>query len=554
MELFFDNLLQKFTKTKYYLVLASFLLVFFLILFSNIKVIPMRMGDFIFLVLVYLIFAIYRPGWSFLFFLGTIVLENVNLAPESLGIAVRPFQLAGGLTIVSLLLRIFAKRINFKLVKLKWYDFVVGVFVLSGFVSAFAANQKGSAFKQSIILFSFAILYWLVRNYIQTFDDLKRIAPFFIGSSIIAVFYGIFQNIRFMKGLDSFEVMPGRPNSTFAEPDWLGIYLTLLIAVMYSIIYYLNKSEDEKESLISNFQFPTLPTVRQASKIQNTKHLLFAAFYLLLVPTYILLILTVSRSAWLGAGFITLVFLKAIFTNFSFKTKDWRGKEFFRHLLFVFGSIILSLGIVYIFHLTNFQLFNRAESTGTGLQKITVACDSGRVTELPEKIGNVSELEQYDCRHINLEDIEKERDLGFEIQEVYRNDPNVEIRSQIYAKSIQEIKNHPIFGIGWGNISNILGKDERGAGLNSSNIFLEVWLGSGIIGLLAFLAIWVYIFIRSVIYVLRDDFESKAIGTFMLLGFFALLTPNLFNSGIYLGILWVFMGIANSFSSTGNNR
>jgi hypothetical protein len=529
---FFKNLTDKFTKTKYYLILANFLLVFFLILFSNLKFIPMQIGDFIFFSLIYLIFALYRPGWSFLFFIGTIVLENMNLAPESLGISIRPFQLIGALTIISLLLRFFLKRLNFEWVKLKWFDYVLLVFAISGFISALFAPDKGLAFKQSIILVSFAALYWLVRNYIQTLEDLKKIAPFFLSSSLIVIFYGIFQNIRFMRGLNPFETMPGRPNSTFMEADWLGIFLVLLVAVIYTIIYYLYHSERSEES-------------PEKFKVQNSKLFLL---YFFLIFIFALLIITVSRSAWLGAGFVTLVFLKAIFTNFSFIFRDWRGKEFLKHLIYILASIFASVGFIYIFHLTNFQLFNRIQSTETGLQKITVACNQN--VSLPEKINDVSELVKYNCRHINLEDIGKEKTQGNYVAEIYRTDPNINIRSHIYQKSIAEIKNHPLTGIGWGNISNILGHDERGAGLNSSNIFLEIWLGSGMLGLLAFLTIWVYIFVKSVLYCVKNNFESKIIGLFMILGFFAFLIPNLFNAGIFLGILWVYLGIALSLSNT----
>lgn len=550
------NIIQQFvndlTRPKYYLILANFLLAFFLILLSNNGVLPMKMGDFVFFSLMYLIFALYRPGWSFLFFIGTIALENVNLAPQSLGLFVRPYQMIGALTIFSLLLRYFAKRLNFQLVKLKWFDYAVGIFALAGFLSSLFAISKGTAFKQSIIIFSFAALYWLVRNYIQTLDDLKRIIPFFLGSSLVVVFYGIWQNIMFIHGGSSFEIMPGRPNGTFTEPDWLGIYLVLLIAVIYSIIYFYSKSVISNSQLGINYQITNyhLPITSNVLKV-----ILFSC----LIPLYILLILTVSRSAWLGAGFITLVFFKAIFTNFSWKPSDWNGKELLKHFSFVLGVGILSLVFVYVFHLTNFQLFNRAQSTGSGLQKITVAClpkvepsessEGSTFGNLPEKIDDVSELEKYGCKHINLEDIEKEKEAGYIIKEIYRTDPNVNIRSQIYQKSFEEIKKHPIFGIGWGNISSILGKDERGAGLNSSNIFLEVWLGSGIVGLLAFLTIWVYIFIKSVILVLKEDAESKIIGIFIVLGLFALLVPNLFNAGVYLGILWVYFAVAQVKSS-----
>lgn len=537
MNFFLNKILEKITKTKYYLISANLLLVFFLILLSNAEVLPMRSGDFIFFSLMYLIFALYRPGWSFLFFVGTIALENINLAPASIGLFIRPYQLIGGLTIFSLLLRYFTKRLNFELIKLKWFDYVIGIFAFAGFLSSLFAADKGIAFRQSIIIFSFVALYWLVRNYIQNLEDLKRIIPFFLGSSAVVVFYGIWQNAGFINGFSNFEVMPGRPNATFAEPDWLGIYLVILISVLYSIIYYFSKRTDKFSE--------ELKIQSENSKI-TVKNLKLYLPYIYLIPVYILLVLTVSRSAWLGSIFVTLIFLKAIFANFSFKFKDWQGKELIRHSCCVVATILISMGIVYVFHLTNFQLFNRAQSTGSGLQKITISCKEN--IQLPEKIGDISELEEYDCRHVNLEDIEKEKEAGFEIKEIYRNDPNVNIRKEIYQKSIAEIKQNPIFGVGWGNISNILGKDERGAGFNSSNIFLEVWLGSGIIGLLAFLAVWVYIFAKSVVLVLKEGFDSKIIGTFLMLGFFALLIPNLFNAGVYLGILWVWLGVVLSIN------
>ena len=444
MNPFVNNILEKFTKTKYYLIVANLLLVFFLVLLSNTGVIPMRFGDFIFFSLMYLIFALYRPGWSFLFFVGTIALENINLAPASVGLFIRPYQLIGGLTIFSLLLRYFTKRLNFELAKLRWFDYIIGVFAFAGFLSSLFAADKGAAFKQSIIIFSFAVLYWLVRNYIQTFEDVKKIAPFFLSSSVLVVFYGIWQNIQFIGGRNSFEVMPGRPNGTFAEADWLGIFLVILIAVIYFITYYFCHSDPAKAGEESQVNLIEPIFMRSGSFAM----LRMTMSYLFLVPVYILLILTVSRSAWLGAGLITLIFLKAIFTNFSFKFRDWNGKEFAKHLSYIFGAILLSIGFVYVFNLTNFQLFNRAQSTGSGLQEITIACNSRAVLELPEKIGNVSELEKYDCHHINLEDIEKEKEAGFEVKEIYRTDPNVSIRSQIYQKSIEQIKQIH-FGIGW---------------------------------------------------------------------------------------------------------
>jgi O-antigen ligase len=73
---------------------------------------------------------------------------------------------------------------------------------------------------------------------------------------------------------------------------------------------------------------------------------------------------------------------------------------------------------------------------------------------------------------------------------------------------------------------------------------LEVWLGSGLIGLLAFIFIWLN---AMIVFVKRfwsgNNEEEKAFALFILLGSFAFLIPNLFNAGIFLMILWFFWGI-----------
>jgi len=514
-------------QTKLYLILANILLAFFLILLSNLGILPLGKGDFIFFSFLFLAFALYRPGWTFLFFIGTIALENINIAPAELGLTVRPFQFFGALTILAIIVRFVFRRINFELPKMKWPDFLIIAIGISSFLSLIYSPDKISSFKFSVILVSFIFLYFLARTYIQSLDDLKRVAPFFFSSSMIVAFYGIWQNVHFLNGFQSFEVMPGRPNATFTEPDWLGIYLVFCIAVVYAIIYYChsNQAQRVEES--------------NSRSEKYTLHLLLATFYLILI-------LTVSRSSWLGAFAVSFIFLLIVLTKLKFNPQSWDWKEFGKNLSGIIISILLSLGIIYVFHLTNFQLWNRTQSAGTGLQKITVACE--KETTLPNSIQTIAELEKYDCRHINLEEINLEKSQGKDIYEIYRQDPNVSIRREIYKRSWEQIKNHPVLGIGWGIIGRIIGTDERGAVLNSSNIFLEVWLGSGIIGILSFIIIWIYILISGIGKLVQDGSEKKAIGIFLILGFFALIIPNLFNAGIFLGFLWIFLGVAVSLS------
>lgn len=531
-------------STKIYLIVANVILVSFGIWFNNVGVLPFKnITDFILFLLLAFTFALYRPGWSFLLTSGFIVLENVNIAPDAFSISLRPYQIMAFLTLLSLILRKVTNRMNFDLPKLGKVDIAVIVFVLASFVSSLFAISKTTSLKQSVILLSFAMIYALARIFIQDAKDFSKVIPFILSSSFVISFYAILQNIRFQQGLNSFEIMPGRSNATFTEPDWLGIYIVFVIAVIFALLY--------KTLIIKNQETIT-------KKISNYKsfgnwffgdRLFFVSWCLFLVILYVVLILTVARSAWLGASGALFVFVILDLINGGLNPAKWQWKKASKLFFAIFVSLAASIAIVYVFRLTDFQLFNRVQSTASGMQEITISCKNIPASSLsvpiekPLEINNTDELEKYNCKHINLEDIDKEVSLGNFITIAYRKDPNVEIRGQIYKKSLQQVKENPVFGIGWGNISKILGNDERGAGLNSSNIFLEIWLGGGIIALLSFVFIVGFILIKSIVnYYKTKNWEFL----FVILGITVVLIPNMFNAGIMLGFVWIYLAVATS--------
>jgi hypothetical protein len=535
-------------SVKSYLVLANVVLVIFAIWFSNAGLLPFsNLGDFLFFAIFGLALAIYRPGWAFVLFVGSLVLENINLMPKGLGLALRPYQFISLVIIIALIIRFAGKRLPMPaeefFPKFRWFDALPIIFSLGGFLSIWNSIDKGVSIKQSLIAFSFVIIYFLVRIYVQSLEDLKRIAPFFVSSAIIITLYGIWQNIAFVHEGNSFEIMPGRPNATFAEPDWLGIYIALLISVFFSLVYYAHKKYSYIPSLILN--------QGSISNDQIKKYLILAVLYGLITLSFITLILTVSRSAWLGTTLVTIGFLKIMLTNGSWKVSEWNWKKFIRSTGNIVAVIVISIGIIYIFSLTRFQIFSRAASVG-GIQKITISCSQNH-PPAPETVQSIYELQQYECRHINLEDIENEKALGNDVLEISRPDPNVNIRADIYRKSIEQIKQHPFGGIGWGNINNLLGKNTYGTGFNASDIFLEVWLGAGLLGILSFGILLLYIFIKSLVWFIDNKNEDKTIPTFVMLGWLALVIPNLFNSGIFLGFLWTYLAVAVSLLKTEKN-
>ena len=507
-----------FSDFRVSLFLALFLASAFLVWFSFLGILPLKSnGDFIFSVVLVLLFSLYRPAWAFLALVTVIAMENVILSPENFFFSVRPYQLLAGSLIISLVVKYFKDGFQQLKEKLSWLDICPILMILGVGLSAFFNPSFFDNFKTIIIFSSFVGLYFLARLFVQNFDDLKKVTPFFLGGTFLVLILSFFQNIFFLHGRWSGEVMPGRPNGTLFEPDWLGMFLILPII---AIVSFLNKEIRE----------------------QNKNYYKIFVEGLFLVGLLGVLVITVSRSAWLGAG--------AGMITFAFGSIFWMIKSGFKNNIKKSGALgvglllafFLALAIVVGLPLTNFQLINRFQSTSSGIQKITVACKSSE--NLPTQINNVSELEALNCQHINLEEIETKKNQGYVVEEIYRQDPNVNIRKTIWNKSLTMIKNQPIWGIGWGNIGNRLGQDENGATLNASNIFLEMWLGAGLLGVMSLVVFLVGIVsynLRCLIKCQKTEIYFSVL--FILSSLVGLLISNMFNSGLLLGFLWIFFAI-----------
>lgn len=514
-----------------------------LIALSLSGILPPGTADFFFFFFLATLAALYRPGWMFLLLIATLPLESVNLAPMVFGTDLRPYQFLVAAISVGLLIRFLSKRALPEKPTLGWADLSLGLVVLGSFPAILNAPDPGASFRLSIILLSFYALYLLARTYLRSVDDVKRILPFALVSGAIVLCYALFQNIRFLSGLDAFEVMPGRPDGGFPEPDWLGMYLVFFGAMLLSLGAAFQTIHDE------------------SGRERMVKHISLAVF---MTVFFSVLLMTVSRSAWLGTAISGIAVLLALSSRFQFFTRkkvdveihgmsiSWnlllRGSDHYDGrkrlgiwLVTIAAPFLVALALAP--SLTRFDLSGRADSIASGNQKITVSCDSAD-TALPRVLHTMDELSQNNCRHIDLEEIDTEKLSGKSILTVLRPDPNVDIRKDIYAKSWSEIREHPLLGIGWGSISPLLGTDGRGTGLNASNVFLEIWLGSGIMGLLGFLGFIVLVLVRATRNLLRPHPESglleRALPIFILSAIPGLLVFDLFNSGILLGFLWVF--------------
>ena len=281
----------------------------------------------------------------------------------------------------------------------------------------------------------------------------------------------IVENLAF-EVAQNFSVMPGRPNALLPEADWFGGVLAVLLIAALPAVFH--------------------PVTGYRQRVCQILPVLLGT---------IALILTVSRSAWLAyaAGLICLCIL------------SYRAVGDIRK--WALGTVSIAListaayAIVSTSHLTRFPLLQRAASTVTGEQIVTLACPPGATP--PETVNVADSGTLGGCAHITLEERSTRAAAGYAIYERPQSDPNIQTRARIYqsvfAAWVAAPVAHQVFGFGFGSSTNMLGVDGRGEQLNASNIFLEVLYSTGVLGLGILLTLLILVVRRAVVWTLVDD-------------------------------------------------
>lgn len=507
-------------QNRVMLVSANVLVALLVIALDHAGVLPLDPVNFVFFSFVLFLFSLYRPGWAFLFLVGLVPFETVNILPAEWGADLRPYQWLSAILFFAVIMRAAAGKLPFPLTRPRWFDWLLLLVPAGAFIAAAYAPDTGAVLKQALITLSFGIVYALARIFWQSVADIRQSIPFILGSGFVVSAYALWQNLRFLAGMESYEVMAGRPNATFPEADWLGLFTVVMVSILFALMYRL-LSPEKRNSLMEYAENPKIWLVSAG-----------------LMTAFVVLIITVARSAWLGAVAASFVFIALVW-----RMSGWRKAAGISSIIGT--SAAVALLAVFLFSLTPFDLSNRAGSTASGLQEITIACEQdSTLPVLPAKIRDTSELEAFRCRHIMLEEIASEEAAGRFVSTISRDDPNISIRKDIYAKVRDTIAEHPIAGIGWGSIASILGTDERGAGLNASNAFLEVWLGSGLIGFIAFSVFWFGIAIAALARMLSDGSTAiRETSLFILSAWAGITIFDLFNSGILLGFMFLYLAL-----------
>lgn len=476
--------------------------------------------------------AFFWPREFFWFWLVNLSLENVFFLGEEFSFSLRFFQVSAVALAIGASGKFFWEKRDCQKMRLvqekSWkksnkkifssaeasvYLWML-LFSLGGWFSSFDREN----IKWTLIIFSFGFIFSLAGRFLRSNQEKAEGLFFFLTGSSVVWLVGFYQILAGFFGWETFAVMKERINATFAEPDWLGIYWAFVLGLLLGLKNFLFHWENGKKIFFG----------QTGLAIFSDRILKVKIFFIGLM-----LAATVSRSAWVGAAATLAVYVLWIWKDI-FKGKLSLG-EWLRGLkegLAVAAVLLLAFFSVNILNFSNFDLFNRATSTLSGRQEITISCREEVV--LPEKIDNLDQLAAWNCRHINLEEIDSQRAAGFFVSVIDRPDPNVSLRKEIYSRVWQAIKEKPWLGQGWGASARILGQDENGNGLNASNIFLEIWLSAGVLGLVAFLA--TLFLVGRKIWLWPD-----CLAPIFLLSGTAFLTANLFNAGIFSGFFWIWL-------------
>ncbi|NCU41250.1 MAG: hypothetical protein EOM19_00830 [Candidatus Moranbacteria bacterium] len=472
----------------------------------------------VFLFFAFLVMAILSPRSVFVLMIASASFEIINLLPQEWGFSLRPYQFLAGIIFLGLCIRngySFARQMHWNFSHIHFIDIGIILIVFGGFLSSFFSDFFVESIRLSIILLSFAFLYVLVRVFLKSTKDIVLVMPYMIASFVSTALYALIQNASFLHGMAWHkEIMPGRPNAFFSEPDWLGFYTALFLFVLWFLFFSTEKKKHGQRDRI-----------------------------VILIPLWIAssfgfmtLIITVSRSAWLGL-FFGLSFL--VVWSIWKQKKQSIGK-----IIFLILSFFVAILYVLILPLTTFELGNRAQSSISGLQEITISCISK--VDLPTQIDSKEELIAYNCRHINLEEIEGEKASDRYITKIFRKDPNAEIRKDIWKKTKELIEKNFFFGIGWGGMSSAFGEGSRGEYFNASNLFLGIWLGSGIGGFIGLVMIFIYLGYFSIRSLFSKDRDTSKIGIGVLGTLVVVFVFNMFNSSEFLAVIWVWLGVVAS--------
>jgi len=329
----------------------------------------------------------------------------------------------------------YYNNIHLVLLSLMWIIILIGG-ILNG-------GDLQTTIIRNIVLLGYIIVFYTIYRYINTKDRLYTTFNLVFISTGILILIGLYEAIAFQLGWNSFQVFPGRVDALLPEPNWFGMWLSVVYAIALPLAF-----------------------VARGFKQQ------FLLWFLLL-GVVLMSILSVTRASWVAIIIITAIYIlyQAIFVRKYIKLLN------FAIVLFAvsFGAAGMSqLG------LTDFNLKDRLTSI--------FSQETSYYYEIDEKTGERKEIA----------DITKVKDKD-SIEVKKEADVNVISRQDGYINAGVIIYSNVFTGVGLAGYENIVGD-----GYNTNNILLAVAVAGGIFAIALFLS-FLYIITKQGFIIIKSE-------------------------------------------------
>jgi hypothetical protein len=375
------------------------------------------------------------------------------------GLDIRIHQVILALTVLflipKLIKQISIKKIVQNALSIDWYYNNIHLVLLSiiWVIILIGGILNGGNIKTTIIrnlvLLGYILVFYIIYKYLNTRARLYNAFNLIFYSTGILILIGLYEAIAFQLGWNSFQIFPGRVDALLPEPNWFGMWLSIVYAIALPLAFGAKYFRE---------QF---------------------ALWSLILGILLMSILSVTRASWLAIIIVTAIYLiyQIVFVRKYIKLMN------FSIVLFavVFGAAGMSqLG------LTDFNLKDRFHSI--------ISQETTYYYEIDEQSGEKKEI-------MDLSQVKDPSNIFTQKQP----DINVISRQDGYITAGIIIYDHIFTGVGLAGYENMVGE-----GNNTNNILLAVASAGGIISISLFLS-FLYIITKQGFLILKTDSKLATI-------------------------------------------
>jgi hypothetical protein len=329
----------------------------------------------------------------------------------------------------------YYNNIHLVLLSLMWLIILIGGIINGG--------DLKTTIVRNIVLLGYIIVFYIIYKYINTRDRLYKAFNIIFLSTGVLILIALYEAIAFQLGWNSFQIFPGRVDSLLPEPNWFGMWL----AIVYAIV---------------------LPLAFVAKEFKQQFLLWF-----LLLGIVLMSILSVTRASWLAIIIITSLYIlyQAIFVRKYIKLLNF--------IIVLFAVVFGAAGMSQL-GLTDFNLKDRFTSIIS--QETTYYYEVDEKTGEKKEITDMTKVEDKE----NIE-VKKEADI------------NVLSRRDGYINAGVIIYKYIFTGVGLAGYENMVGE-----GYNTNNLLLAVAVAGGIFSISLFLS-FLYIITKQGFIIIKED-------------------------------------------------